>query len=46
MSAPIPIADHGDLVSALPFVAPMLLIVVGLAVIVVRDRLRHRDHSR
>jgi hypothetical protein len=38
----LPIADHGDVVSALPFVAPMLLIGIGLAVLVARDRLRRR----
>jgi hypothetical protein len=41
MSA-LPIADHGEFVSALPFVAPMLLICIGLAVMVARDRLRRR----
>ena len=41
MSA-LPVADHGELVSALPFVAPMLLICIGLAVMVARDRLRRR----
>ena len=38
----LPIADHGEFVSALPFVAPMLLICIGLAVMVARDRLRRR----
>jgi hypothetical protein len=38
----LPIADHGDIVSALPFVAPMLLICVGLGVLVIRDRLKRR----
>ena len=41
MSA-LPVADHGEFVSALPFVAPMLLICIGLAVMVARDRLRRR----
>jgi hypothetical protein len=40
--SPLPIADHGDIVSALPFVAPMLLICIGLVVMVARDRLRRR----
>lgn len=42
MSAPVPflpIADHGDLVSAIPFVVPMLVIVAGLVILVLRDRL-------
>jgi len=36
----LPLADHGDVVSALPFVAPMLLIVAGLLFLVARDRLK------
>lgn len=43
MSAFLPLADHGNLVSALPFVVPMFVIVLGLVVMVARDRLRHRD---
>lgn len=39
----LPLADHGGVVSFLPFVAPMALIVIGLAVIVARDRLGRRD---
>jgi len=42
VSAPVPflpIADHGDLVSAIPFVVPMLVIVAGLVILVLRDRL-------
>jgi hypothetical protein len=35
-----PIADHGDILTALPFVAPVLLILVGLLALVLRDRLR------
>ena len=35
-----PIADHGNVLTALPFVAPALLIIVGLLVLVFRDRLR------
>jgi hypothetical protein len=42
MSGFLPIADHGSMVSALPFVAPMLLIVIGIAVMVIRDRLQRR----
>jgi hypothetical protein len=39
MSAPLLLADHGDIVSAIPFVVPMLVIVAGLAFLVLRDRL-------
>jgi hypothetical protein len=39
MSAPLLLADHSDIVSAIPFVAPMLVIVAGLAFLVLRDRL-------
>ena len=35
-----PIADHGDILTARPFVAPVLLILVGLLVLVLSDRLR------
>lgn len=35
----LPIADHGDLLAAVPFLVPMLVIVVGLVVLVLRDRL-------
>jgi hypothetical protein len=38
----IPLADHGSLVSALPFVGPMLVIGVGIVVLMVRDRLGRR----
>ena len=38
----LPIADHGNLVTALPFVAPALLILVGLLVLVLRERLGRR----
>jgi hypothetical protein len=41
--AVLPVADHGSLVSAIPFVVPMLVIVAGLVALVARDRLgRHR----
>jgi hypothetical protein len=36
----LPIADHGSILTALPFVAPALLIILGLLVLVLRDRLR------
>ena len=36
----VPLADHGNVVSALPFVAPMLVIVVGFLFLFARDRLR------
>ena len=42
----LPLADHGDVVSALPFVAPMALIVIGLLVLVARDRLAARRSER
>jgi hypothetical protein len=35
----LPLADHGSLVSALPFVVPMVVVVLGLLVLVARDRL-------
>lgn len=38
------LADHSAL-EALPFFGPMLLIVVALAFIVLRDRVRNRDGS-
>ncbi|MGI9021302.1 MAG: hypothetical protein ACR2G3_11405 [Solirubrobacterales bacterium] len=39
----LPLADHGDVVGALPFVVPMLLIVLGLVFLVARDRLSSSD---
>ena len=36
------VADHGDVVSAIPFVAPMLLLVGGLLFLVLRDRFGSR----
>jgi hypothetical protein len=39
----LPIADHGNILTALPFVAPALLIVVALLWITVRDRLGGGD---
>ena len=44
----IPLADHGGLLTALPFVAPAVLIVGALLVATLRDRLRGRssDNSR
>ena len=39
----LPLADHGNVVSALPFVLPMFVIVIGLVVMVVRDRLGRDD---
>lgn len=38
----IPLADHGSLVSALPFVGPMLVIGAGIVVLMVRERLGRR----
>lgn len=37
----VPIADHGDMVSALPFFLPALLIVGGLLVMRALERRRH-----
>lgn len=39
----LPLADHGNAVSALPFVAPMVLVVAGLLFLVARDRLGSRS---
>ncbi len=39
----LPLADHGNLVMALPFVVPMIVVVLFLAQLAVRDRLRRRD---
>lgn len=38
----LPLADHGGLVTTLPFVVPMLLVVGFLVQLAVRDRLRRR----
>ena len=38
----IPLADHGSLVTALPFVAPMLVIGGGIVFLMVRERMRRR----
>jgi hypothetical protein len=40
----VPIADHG-LVVAIPFVIPMLVIVLGIVVLALRDRAREGDHT-
>ena len=37
----VPVADHGDIVSALPFFLPALLIVAGLLVMRAIERKRH-----
>jgi hypothetical protein len=42
MTVVLPIADHGSLVTVIPFVVPMLVIVAGLVVLVARDRLGQR----
>jgi hypothetical protein len=44
--SPLQIADHGGFVTAIPFVAPMVLVVAGLVVLVVRDRLGRRNGDR
>jgi hypothetical protein len=36
----LPIADHGSVLTAVPFVAPAVLIIVGMLVLVLRDRAR------
>ena len=41
----LPLADHGDIVTALPFVAPMLLLAAGLAFVILRDRRRGREDA-
>jgi hypothetical protein len=40
----IPIADHG-LVVAIPFVIPMLVIVLGIVALALRDRAREGDRT-
>ena len=39
----LPLADHGNLVMALPFVVPMIVVVLFLGQLAVRDRLSRRD---
>jgi hypothetical protein len=42
----LPLADHGNLLTALPFVAPAILIVGALLLVTLRDRLRgRRNHG-
>lgn len=41
----LPLADHGNVVSALPFVVPMVLIVAGLAFLMIRDRLERNGST-
>ena len=36
---------HHPIVESLPFVLPMLVVVVGVAFLTVRDRRRHRRDS-
>ncbi len=38
----VPIADHGNAVSAVPFVVPMLLVVAAIGFLMIRDRLNRR----
>lgn len=40
----LPIAHHGEIVAALPFFGPMLMLGAGLLFLVWRDR-RNRDGS-
>ena len=39
----LPVADHGDIVSAIPFFLPALLIVGGLLVMRAIERRRHDE---
>jgi hypothetical protein len=39
----IPLADHGNLLQALPFVGPMLVIGGGIVFLMLRERLHKRD---
>ena len=34
------LADHGSIVTAVPFVVPMLVVAGGLIVLILRDRVR------
>jgi len=43
LSLSVPLADHGDIISSLPFVLPVLLIVGGI--LVLRAIERKRDTS-
>lgn len=36
------VADHGDLLAALPFAAPAILVFGGLMTVLAHDRLRGR----
>lgn len=45
MTRAIPLADHGELVSALPFVMPAFLIVGALLVMRIVERRRNTDHE-
>lgn len=42
----LPLADHGDLVAALPFVLPAVLIVGGLLLMRAIERRRHDSNDR
>ncbi len=42
----LPLADHGGLVPALPFVIPMLVVVGFLLQLAIRDRLSRRRAAR
>ena len=41
----LPVADHGDIVSTLPFVLPALLIVGGLIAMRLVERRRHDSEN-
>jgi hypothetical protein len=41
----LPVADHGDIVSALPFFLPAFLIVGGILAMRLLERRRHHDQD-
>jgi hypothetical protein len=46
LAALLPVADHGDIVSALPFFLPAFLIVGGILAMRIVERGRHHsDHD-
>jgi hypothetical protein len=45
VAALIPLAHHGSMVAALPFVLPALTLGAGLVFLIVRDRLGDRRND-
>lgn len=45
LSISLPLADHGDIVSTLPFVLPAFLIVGGILAMRMIERRRHTSRS-